>query len=579
MSSEIKYLFRFLKPYLRHEMLLLLLIVLSTGAGMASPYFLKVIIDEIIPSSNYQALINILLLLAGIYIVRFFISFSSDYLNTWLENKIMGGIKTSLFNNLVRMPFRYFETNKPGDIIQKVGHEADKIQYFLSTSIIRFLNNMFTVGFLIAMLCWLDYRLFLLTICVIPFSIIINQRTARKLKPLVQETSRREGDLFGFYYDRVKNIRLIKNFDAYRQESDDIQSRLGHIYGLRQKTTVTSSLSRNLVVFVVSLGPLIVFAYGGYQVMQGLMSVGALVAYIQYMNRIYGPSNDLSGLYIEYVRARESARRIYPILSFTPDEQQRTEWNEQVNSISINNLSFSYDGRNNVLNGLGVELHRGKKYVVTGLNGCGKTTLMKFLCQLYQPSPGTIIINGRDDLSQIAHSAWTRKITAISQESSVLYDSIRHNLKYGDPAASDVQLAESLAAVKLSEFMTSLPKQLDTQIGDGDESVVPSGGQTQLIGLARLFLRSRDVIILDEVTASVDAGKEIELVHRIFEHAGDAIIIAISHKLNSIMEYDEVLHMSNGQIIEHGDPRILFASEGEFYKLFKSQAQPAAMAV
>ena len=580
MNREIKYLFVFLKPYLKYEFLLLLLIMAATITGMASPYFLKIILDEIIPGKNFSLLVNVLLILTGIYFVRLLIGIVSDYLKTWLENKIMNSIKTRLFTNLLDMPFSYFETNKPGDIIQKISHEADKIQYFLSTSIIRFLNSSLTVIFLVCILCWLDFKMFLLTVCVIPFSIIINNRVAKKIRGLVQDTSKQEGDIFNFYFDRVRNIKLIKTFNAQDREISDLGDRMKKLFGLYQKTSFISSMARNFIILFVSFGPLIVFAYGGYQVMHGMLSVGALVAYIQYMNRIYAPSNDLSGLYVDFVRASESAKRIYPILSRTPDAQLfSSPAPEQVNSIGVNNLSFSYDNVTPVLNNISIDFQKGKKYVITGVNGCGKSTLIKFLCKLYMSPGGTIIVNKEIDLNSIAQADWTDKITVVSQESSVLYDSLRNNLRYGDPHASDARLKESLAIVSLSDFINGLPKGLETQIGDGEGSVIPSGGQAQLIALARMFLKSKDLIILDEVTSSVDAEKEPALIREIFSHGQDAIIIAISHKLSSIMEFDEVIHMTNGKITETGHPAELLARQKGFYELFKSQSQPTSFCI
>ncbi|MBL7728935.1 MAG: ABC transporter ATP-binding protein, partial [Dinghuibacter sp.] len=393
-----------------------------------------------------------------------------------------------------------------------------------------------------------------------------------RLKSIVQETSRREGDLFGFYYDRVKNIRIIKTFNAQQKETKDLVARIGAINGLHLKSSLVSSVARNLVGLFISFGPLIVFAYGGYQVMGGAMSIGALVAYIQYMNRIYAPSNDLSGLYVEYVRARESALRIYPLLSGKPPVYPIKSLNEQVCDLAINDLGFEYHKNKPVLNKITCEFRRGRKYAITGLNGSGKTTLVKILCKLYEPPVQCITINGKYDLAKIDPTAWMNKVTVISQESAVLYDTIKHNLSYANETAGEEEMIGALNKSGLNGLLNKLTAGLDTKVGDGDESIIPSGGQAQLISLARLFMRPADVVILDEVTASVDAEKEPILLQEIFGFCNNSIVIAISHKLSAIKEFDEVIFLKDGDIAEQGPPHVLMQRKGAFYELFKTQS-------
>jgi ABC-type bacteriocin/lantibiotic exporter with double-glycine peptidase domain len=571
--KDFKNIFVFLKPYWLQELLIFLLISAVTLSNLASPYFLKIIIDDIIPSRDYSKLVSLLILLTGVYIARGLLILGSDQLNTSIGNRIIFDIKTKLFRNLMNMPLTYFETSNAGDTVQKVNNEVDKIQYFLTMSIIRLLNSLLTIISLVFMLCWLDFKMFLFSISVIPISIIYNNRVSKKIKRNIETSGRKEGEIYNFYFERIRNIKLIKTFNSYEYEMNSITRKLRQLFAVYLQNTMLLSLTKNVSGFLISTGPLIVFAYGGKQVINGALSIGALVAFIQYLNRVYGPANDLMSLYVDYVKTHESIRRISPILNSNELHKDDTAPNQllpEINSLTIKELNFS--GNNGkILHDINISFRKGVKYGIVGENGSGKSTLVKLICRLYEPGNGSIVLNNDIDIGKLDRYRWADSITLISQDPSLLSDSIRNNLIYGDFTATDEALWKSLTLVKLDDFVKGLPQKMNACIGNGTESIVPSGGQAQQIAMARAFLKRSGIIILDEAASSIDAQRSNDIMQNFINAFPDTILIVISHRISCLTELDQIIFMEEGRISETGSHTELMRRKGKYFSLFRSQ--------
>ncbi|WDF56226.1 ABC transporter ATP-binding protein [Mucilaginibacter sp. KACC 22063] len=567
----------YLYPYWYKEVGLFLLIIGGTAASLASPYCLKIIIDKVIPQKDYRSLILILLGLVFVYIIRLSMSCCSDYLNTWLSNRIVNDIKITLFKNLINKPYAYFDENKPGDIVQKVNNEIHKVQYFLTNSLIRLLNNVFSIIGISVMLCILNYRLFFVSILIFPFSIFINRYSNKKVKYFIEKSCKKEGDIYSFYIDRIKNIKLIKGFNALNNEMRLLTTELNNIFSLYLKTSLYSSISGNAATFFVALGPIIVLAYGGHLVISGLLSIGSVVAFIQYMNRVYSPSNDMVSLYLEYVKAKVSMNRIQDLLEVTENTQNQHHITlSEIDTISFNNVSFGYD-ENKVIEGFNIELRRGMRYGFVGLSGSGKSTLIKLLGKFYDVEKGSIIVNDSLKINDISNFSWNESVTIVHQEPLILIETVKDNLLYGNPDASEDDLWSVLKFVQLADFIKKMPLQLDTLIGEGGINL--SGGQLQQVALARALLKKSKMLILDEATSAIDSFKEDNILRNLREHFNDKIILSISHRLSSIKDFDEIILLEDGKIVEKGAHDDLLNLKGSYYSLFESQLNTARASV
>lgn len=558
---------------------MLALMLIGTACGLASPYLLGKMIDEIIPSANKSMLLNLILIIVAINIIRFIVGMVSEYLKTWLSSHIITDIKEKLFSNLLKMPYPYFERNKPGEVIQVISQEVDKIQSFLTNGLTRMLNNVFTILSLGLLLCYLNYKLFFITLLVLPVVIIINSSISNKIRKLVKTTGTKEGELYNFYFERIKNISLIKLFNTSQYEQSQLIARTQNLVQLYLKNAKLTAFGNNGSFFFVSLSPLIILLVGGYHVMNQVMTMGALVAFIQYSNRLIPPASDVLNLYIDYVKAHESAKRIVPYLH--PSESDEVD---KINDIGIGNikklscknLGFSVD-ETKILFNINVDFIKGSSYVVVGANGAGKSTLIKIIAKLYQPTKGNIVINDEFSLNEITKNEWCKHITVISQDAHIFHESIKDNLIYANQRASTEELWKSLEKVNLKNYVQSLPKGLDTQIGDGHGCANPSGGQKQKLSVARLLLKEADIIVLDEITSAMDARSSNEILNLILETFTDKIIISITHDIQDTKLFDQVLLMEDGVLVEFGKQTDLLLTNSKYKTYFTTEHKKTAV--
>ena len=567
----IKHFLFFLKPYRVKEFLLFILMIISIVISLAMPWFLKIIIDDVLPNNNFNKLLYILLLLFFLYILRLIISYFSDHLSTWLGNKVVNDIKLRLYANLLEKPIEFFDKNSLGEIIQKTNHETHKIQGFITHSLLRLVSNTVTIIFLIVVLSIFNYKLFLIAISLLPLSVLINKYTSKKLQYKLSKISQGEGDVYNSLIDSLKNIKLIRMFDGRDRELSKIRAMLKSLLNLYTDSVIYSSLSRSGSGFLISIGTLIVLGYGGYQVMMDIMTIGSLVAFIQYLNRIYGPANDLIALYVECISAEISMKRIYPLL-LKEENNIKENLQEQVKSVKLKHLKLNYS-KLEVLQDFSFEFKKGNVYALVGRSGSGKSSILNILSKYYDHYEGEIVINNQINLRSLNLRNWLDKIVLVHQDTMIFEQTIYENILYGNPNRNISEIKLALQKVQLYDFVESLPLKLNTKIGAGDNGIHLSGGQKQQLSIARALMKNHDVLLLDEATSAMDSSLERKVFENLFSDKTDKIIIIISHRLSAIFSADEIIFLNSGKVVETGSHDILFKEKGFYYNLFESQVQ------
>ncbi|WP_298733927.1 ABC transporter ATP-binding protein [uncultured Chitinophaga sp.] len=557
----------YLKPYKWHEVLLCVLMLMSSAGSLSSPYLLKVIIDDVFPGKDHKLLLQILLLLVAIYILRLVAAFFSDYVYIRLSNRIVLDIRKDLFNRIMRYPLSYFHNNKPSDLHHKISNEVGRIQQILTNSIIRLLNNMLTIAGLVIMLCVLNVQLFLISAMVFPFIYLNIKYFTPRLRKIYGRVSNGEADLNGFFLERFNAVKLIKSFNAYTFENTNLHDRQETLMGLHLKSIINTSMNRNIATFLIALGPIMVFGWGGSDVLAGTMSLGGLVAFLQYLNRLYSPSTDLMYLHTDLQRAYVSMEQLYELFEQPAERSAGAECaGGEVQDIRLRNVTFGYNGVD-VLSNCDLDLQAGKCYAIAGATGCGKSTLLQLLCRFYKPLNGSIAVNGVD-LEDIDLHAWRDRVMFVSQEGCVFHDTIYRNVIYNsDAAPNDVRAAFRMA--EMQDFLKQLPAGEDTVVGSKGATV--SGGQSQKINIARCLLRRSSLLLLDEATAAIDSESEQLILDNIRGSGQHNIILLVSHRLSTIKKADEIIFLDKGRIVEQGTHEQLVMLKGAYYKLFRHQ--------
>jgi len=557
---------RFIKPYWLYELILLLIMILANTGSLASPYILKIIIDDIIPSKDVTYLITILLFLAGINIIRQLLDFYSTYLYAKVSNNIILDIRSELFDKILHFPLTFLDKNTTGDITHRINEEVTIVQGMLTGSIIRFINNFLTITGLIIVLCLLNFKLFIFSILVVPFILLNIKFFQPKIYFYITKSREKNADILTFFIERFKNIKLIKSYNSYQYENEKLNSKGKDLLKLNLKTSILASGTQNITGFLVSLSPLLVYAIGGQKVMSEEMTIGALIAFIQYLNRIFDPINNFSYLYWDLIRTSVSMRRIIEFLEMPIEPIRNKLKNIDYNrNISFKNVDFKYDDKL-VLQDFNLELHKGKKYAIVGNSGCGKSTLINLLLKFYDADKGNIII-GDTDITQIDTHELRNRITLISQDNQLFYDSIFENIQYGNHNSSKIEIENVMRLIGLESFLNC------TESIIGNDGILLSGGQKQQISIARGLLKDADIIILDEATSALDSENECKIFNSVVNNFKSKTIIFISHRLSTIKNVDEVICLDRGKVIEQGTHDNLVALRGVYWKLFKKQIE------
>ena len=557
---------RFIKPYWLQESILLVLMVLASAGTLVSPYILKIIIDEIIPSKDVAYLITILLLLVGINIVRLLLDFYSNYLYSKVSNNIILDLRSELFNKILHFPISFLDKNTTGDITHRINQEVTMVQGMLTGSIIRFIRNILTIIGLAVVLCLLNLKLFLLSILVVPFILLSTKNFRPKIHSCITEAREKDSDILAFFIERFKNIKLIKSFNSYHYENEKLNSKSKDLLKINVKTAILSSGAQNVTGFLVSLSPLIVFAIGGMKVMSGAMTIGALIAFIQYLNRIFNPINDFSYLYWDLIRTSVSMRRIFEFLEIPTEPEGTTLKSINFNkNISFKDVDFKYDDKL-ILQNFRLELQKGKTYALVGNSGCGKSTIINLFLKFYAADKGSITI-GDTDIKQINTHELRNHIALISQDNQLFYDSIFENIKYGNSDSSKKDVENAMKLTGLDSFLDNT----DTIVGN--EGTLLSGGQKQRIAIARGLLKKADIIILDESTSALDSESEYKIFDSVSSYFTGKTIILISHRFSTIKKVDEIICLDKGKVIEQGTHDNLIALRGAYWKLFRKQIE------
>lgn len=548
-ASYVKRFIRYLRPHIGGELLLLLMMLIASAGSLATPYILKIIIDDIFPKGNYSQLITILFVLVVIYVVRIICSIFTDLLYARISQRVIAAIRADVLNTILARPIMFFREVKPGDLLFTIMNDVQNIQLAVSSFVLTFTSDLLTVIGIIIMLAILNLKLTAISLLILPAVIF----SIRKFTPHLQSNFRNIQELQellnNFVLEKIKNIRVVRSYNATKFEQDNLSKLQQQDISANTRNAVLSSLNTNITVFLVAIGPVIVLMYGGKAVFEGALTIGSLIAFIQYLNRLYAPSMNIMNSYNKFAKALVSMERVSKYLQDDPAEKTGTVRTPDFQSISFRDVSFSIND-SQILHDINLRFEKGNIYGIIGPSGSGKSTISSLLCDFIRPTAGEIVLDDEVPVSYL--SDWQNSLGLIEKENQLFSIPISENIRYGSFDASDPEVLKAAADAGLMEFVTNLPDGLDTSINESATSL--SDGQKQRISIARAFLKKAKVIIFDEATASLDTKLEHQIISSLRRNHRNAIIIIITHRLQSLRHVDYVYNIENGYVVQEGTP-------------------------
>lgn len=549
----IRYYLQYLKPYTYRLILLFLLIVSASISALATPYFLKIIIDNVFPKGNYQDLLKIVCILLFIYIFRIAVSFWCSILHTSISRSIVADMRVDIFKGVLKKDNAYFRENKIGEIIFLITNDVENIQDAITSLALSVINNIITVLGILIMLLILDAQLAIVGLAVIPIMIFITKVYTKKIGESFEKIQQSDSLIYNFFLERLQNIRILKIYKTLNIELSNAKQLHKKLVDHHIKNASYRAYSNNFTTFFMAIGPLLVITYGGKQVFAGVLTLGALIAFIQYLNKLYAPTLGLINNYNDFIKARISMGRVYNNLANFTSSQPKPKLIETVNSpvnidnITLNDITIAY-GNQIVLTNAQATFSKGKIHALVGDSGSGKSSIINLLCGFIKPTAGNILINGAHIETK---SELIKNIALIEKENQIFSGTILYNITYGETTSS-LKIENAIKLSALDEVLKTLPNGIKTEINSSNTTL--SDGQKQRISIARALLKNPSILIIDEATSSLDSKKETLILKNIQDHFKNTIVIFITHRLKSLEHCDVIFEIRDKQLHQIGVP-------------------------
>ncbi|MFW9873544.1 MAG: ABC transporter ATP-binding protein [Candidatus Thorarchaeota archaeon] len=566
--SMLKFL-RFLRPFKFKLFLLIILLLIGSTVSISSPLIVRFFIDNVILSRNVILLYKATGIFILINIITSVVSFILEYQYGWVSNQIVFNMKKELFDHIIHLPIDFFNDKKIGDIVYRIDNEIQIIQTALTSCVLRIFNNLLMIIGIAGILIWLNYKIFISICLLAPFFFLFSKFFQKKIHLTTKLFREQRARLMEFYFERFEKIFLIKIFNKYNNEQENHNRIVSKSISIDMRNIKLTSLLKNLSVFLFLMAPTIILGYGGYYVIIGVISIGTLVAYIQYIGRLYPPLKDILNLYVELIKATASLNRIWDILEI-PREDDIKNQNKLMdfefnNSIKFDNLTFKYkDKEKEILKGINLCIHKGQKIAFVGLNGSGKSTLAKLICRFHSIENGSIKIDDRN-INDINLLNLRKNITLITQENQLLNASILNNIKYGNADITAKRVNEYLKEYNFFDNITGEENRLNLYELN---ALSLSEGQKQLIAIIRGIERNSSIYIYDESTSNMDTQNEAKIINDLILCKNKKTVILITHNLKLLKNVDRIYVINDGQIIEEGTYESLMYNSKYFMEIF-----------
>lgn len=517
------------------------------------------------------------IIIIGFIYVIFRVGF--DYLKTFLfaftAQEIGKDVRADMMKGLLNTDIAYFKQEKEGDIISRVINESGSIESFLSNTLPNMITVPLTLILTLAVLLLLNVKLTLACFIAAPLIGLGIDKVSKLIKTRVTAQQNLLGSTTSVIQEDIRGIEVIKIFSKEDQEVKRYRSLYSQLITLMRKIILLTSLNRPMTELVMIAAMLIILAYGGFLIFKGEMPFEFLWGFLLYMLNISTPVRDLSGIFINLQMTKAIAGRVFQIIDLPPenvDDPNKKQMKPIEHSITFENVNFEYPKRNDAqpfhLGPINFSVKKGDVVAFVGNSGGGKTTLISLIPKLFTPSSGVIRFDGID-INELNTRSVRNQIGVVSQENILFYGTVRENILYANPDATDDDLVRAAKIAHADEFILKLPNGYDTHIGP--RGVMLSGGQRQRIALARAVLKKPSILILDEATSALDTESEMYVQKALNEIINLQTTFVIAHRLSTIKNATYICVVENGQITEAGTHEELMKKGGKYQYLYSLQ--------
>lgn len=589
--------FKYVRPYLGKAILYMGLIIFGTLISLVMPYFTQIIIDDILQLNvtttvadvqttwlgeifrGFQpvtfALFIAVASLLAVQIIRVILDIFKSRVAAWLTFRISANIRAHVYEHLHSLSIRFFDKRTTGTVISHITEDSERLQDFLLEGMSFFSIQVFMFFGIGTVLFLRNWQLTCFILIPIPIIVIGGGWFYRTVRSLWHRAWRRRSKLFDVVNDSVSGIRVVR---AFGQQTSEVDRFGGANIDARDYETHAELIWATYyppLMFAVQLGTLIVWYFGGLDVIGGSMTLGEIMTFHMYLAMFYEPLRYVSPLINWTSRSMTAAERLFEVIDSQPEQSDDGNLKDIPNisgEVKFHNMTFGYDSHKPVLRDINLHVHPGEMIGLVGHSGAGKSTLINLICRFYTPDSGQLEIDG-EDIKQINLRDLRRQIGVVLQDPYLFSGTIADNIAYAHPDATMEDIITAAKAANAHQFIVKFPDGYDTEVGERGGSL--SGGERQRISIARAILHNPRILILDEATSSVDVETEKQIQQAIDRLVKNRTTFAIAHRLSTLRNADRLFVIDKGKGVECGSHEELIEKKGIYYKLVETQREAA----
>ncbi len=583
---------RIAQPYRALIVWFLVLVVVGSALVVVTPLLLKKIVDDGVTAGDRGLVVQLALLVALLAFVEAGITLAQRWFSTRIGEGLIYDLRTQVFAHVQRQPIAFFTRAQTGALVSRLNNDVIGAQQAFTSTLSGVVSNVVSLVLVTVAMLFLSWQITLAALVLLPVFWLPARRVGRTLQGLTRESMQLNAELGNRMTERfnVAGALLVKLFGRPDDEEQQFSERAGRVRDIGIRIAMSNRIFFTALTLVASLAIALVYGVGGVLVISGSLTIGTLLALAALLGRLYGPITALANVRIDVMTALVSFERVFEVLDLPPLVAEAEAAVDLPNGplvVELVGVDFAYPGADEVslasleqvsavdrdaggpvLRDVSLRAEPGQLVALVGPSGAGKTTITALVARLYDPSSGTVRIGGVD-LREARMDSLHDRVGVVTQEAHLFHDTVRSNLLYARPVATDAELEAALRAAQVWGLVASLPHGLDTVVGDRGHRL--SGGEKQRLALARLLLKAPGVVILDEATAHLDSESEAAVQRALDTALAGRTSLVIAHRLSTVRGADQIVVVDGGRIVERGRHHELLARGGLYSELYTTQ--------
>ena len=551
----------------------LLLILVNRLSGLVLPGSTKYLIDDVIANQDMTMLRWLLVAVGGAILIQAVTSFALTRLLSVEAQRLIALLRVRVQKHVIHLPLSYFDENKSGSLVARIMTDVEGVRNLVGTGLVLLVGGVLTAVVAFALLVNINAKMTVLAILPMAIFGLISLKAFSYIRPIFRNRSKINAEVTGRLTESLGGIRVIKGFNAERREIGVFQEGANRLFENVKKTLTASSLVTSLATLLLGVASVAIMGMGGVLIMRGEMSIGDFVAFTLYLGFMVAPIVQMSSIGTQMTEAFAGLDRMDELLSTTREGDgpaRDVTLGSFDGHIQFHDVSFAYQGGKTVVHEITFEAQPGTVTALVGSSGSGKTTIAGLAASFLTPTQGKVSIDDHD-LSKVTLDSYRSRLGVVLQDEFLFEGTIRENVRFAAPKATDEELVTAVDAAHVSEFVDRFDDGLDTLIGE--RGVKLSGGQRQRVAIARALLANPRILILDEATSSLDTESEAFIQESLAHLMKGRTTLVIAHRLSTIRRADQILVIEKGVIVERGDHVTLIETEGRYHELYTVQAR------